>query len=225
MRRLPIAKEGLPYIIGLTALLVVFVLLGWTLLTLLTLIATLLVVNFFRDPERVIPEVPQAVMAPADGRIIFAGKAFEDRFFNSETLKISIFMSIFDVHVNRIPFSGEVESIYYEKGTFFAASLDKASQKNEHNAVVLRVPGGEKIVFIQIAGLVARRIDCWLQPGDRVRRGERFGMIRFGSRLDVFVPTGSCLAVNEGQRVKAGESILCYHPTNNKNGELGSRER
>jgi phosphatidylserine decarboxylase len=180
-------------------------------LTVLTFIVTLLVINFFRDPERTIPQDPQAVLAPADGRIIFAGKVFEDRFLNKETLKISIFMSIFNVHVNRIPFSGEVKSVHYEKGTFFAAHVDKASRENEHNAVILEISGGEKIVFIQIAGLVARRIDCWVKPGERVQRGDRFGMIRFGSRLDVFVPTDSRLAVNKGQRVKAGESILCHH--------------
>jgi len=174
-----------------------------------------LVVNFFRDPERVIPQVSNAVLSPADGRIIFAGPTFEERFLSKETLKISIFMSIFNVHVNRIPYPGEVESIHYHGGTFFAASLDRASQENEHNAVVLRTAEGEKIVFVQIAGLIARRIDCWLQPGERVKQGERFGMIRFGSRLDVFVPTNSHLAVSKGQRVKAGESILCYHPPKN----------
>ena len=215
MRRLPIAKQGSPYIIGLAVLLLLFGLLGWAILAAITLILTLLVINFFRDPERTIPQDPQAVLAPADGQIIFVGKVFEDRFVKKETLKISIFMSIFNVHVNRIPFSGEVESVHYEKGTFFAAHVDKASRDNEHNAVILRISGGEKIVFIQIAGLVARRIDCWLQPGEQVQRGDRFGMIRFGSRLDVFVPTDSRLAVNKGQRVKAGESILCYHLKDN----------
>jgi phosphatidylserine decarboxylase len=183
------------------------------------------VINFFRDPERVTPQVPDAVVAPADGQIIFAEKAYEDRFLNKETLKISIFMNVFNVHVNRIPCSGEVETIHYEKGTFLAANLDKASKNNEHNAIVLRIPGGEKIVFIQIAGLVARRIDCWVQPGESVRRGERFGMIRFGSRLDVFVPTDSRLAVDKGQRVKAGESIICYHPVEKENGKPGSNNR
>ena len=130
MKRLPIAKQGSPYIIGLAVLLLLFGLLGWTILTVLTLIVTLLVINFFRDPERTIPQDPQAVLAPADGRIIFAGKVFEDRFLNKETLKISIFMSIFNVHVNRIPFAGEVESVHYEKGTFFAAHVDKASREN-----------------------------------------------------------------------------------------------
>jgi phosphatidylserine decarboxylase len=225
MQRLPIAKAGLPYIFSLSALLIVFGFLGWTKITGFTLILTLLVINFFRDPERVIPRVPHAVLAPADGRIIFAGKVFEDRFLNKDTLKISIFMSVFNVHVNRIPFSGEVESVNYEKGKFFSANLDKASRDNEHNAVVLRIPGGEKIVFVQIAGLIARRIDCWLRPGDYVQQGERFGLIRFGSRLDVFVPPDSRLAVIKGESVKAGESILCYHQTKDKNDQPGSLDR
>ena len=225
MKRVPIAKQGLPYITGIAVLLVIFVLMGWTFIALLTLTATLLVINFFRDPERVTPQAPYAIVAPADGKIIFAAKVYEDRFLNKETLKISIFMSIFNVHVNRIPYSGEVETIHYKKGTFLAANLDKASQNNEHNAIVLRTSGGKRIAFIQIAGLVARRIDCWLQPGERVRRGERFGMIRFGSRLDIFVPTDSRLAVKKGQHVKAGESIICYHPAKKENGEPGSHDR
>ncbi len=211
MRQIPIAKQGLPYILGLSVLLILLFFLGWIFVTVLALILTVLVINFFRDPERVIPQAPNAILAPADGKVIFVGQTFEDRFLKKETLKISIFMSIFNVHVNRIPFTGEVESIHYEKGTFFAASLDKASLDNEHNAVVLRTPEGEKIVFVQVAGLIARRIDCWVQPGERVQRGERFGMIRFVSRLDVFVPFNSKPEVSKGQRVKAGESILCYH--------------
>jgi phosphatidylserine decarboxylase len=212
MQRIPIAKQGLLYILATTGLFILLLVLSWKFLTVLAFILTVLVINFFRDPQRVIPQVPHAVLAPADGKIIFAGPTFEDRFLGKETLKISIFMSIFNVHVNRIPLSGEVEAIHYQKGTFFAASMDKASHDNEQNAVVLRTPEGEKIVFVQIAGLIARRIDCWLQTGERVRQGERFGMIRFGSRLDVFVPTDSRLAVRKGQRVKAGESILCFHP-------------
>jgi phosphatidylserine decarboxylase len=211
MRRIPIAKQGLPYILALSVLLILLFFLGWSFLTLVALILTVLVINFFRDPERVIPQVPHAVLAPADGKIIFVGPTFEDRFLSEESLKISIFMSIFNVHVNRIPLSGTVESIHYQKGTFFAANLDKASFENEHNAVVLRTPEGERIVFVQIAGLIARRIDCRLQPGESVQQGERFGMIRFGSRLDVFVPPNSEVAVSKGQRVKAGENILCYH--------------
>jgi phosphatidylserine decarboxylase len=217
MRRLPIAKEGFPYISGLAALLLVSALVGWTALTWASLLATLLVVNFFRDPERTIPAIPHAVVAPADGRIVFVDKVHEERFLGKEALKISTFMSIFDVHVNRIPFSGEVIDVHYEKGKFFSANLDKASRDNEHNAVVQRLPGGESMVFVQIAGLVARRIECWLQPGDRVQRGERFGLIRFGSRVDLYVPAGCRPAVVEGQRVRAGESVLCYYPGDERN--------
>ncbi|UCG12973.1 MAG: phosphatidylserine decarboxylase family protein [Deltaproteobacteria bacterium] len=225
MRRLLIAKEGLPYTIGLAVLAALFAFLGLQFLTGLTLIATLLVINFFRDPNRVIPNVPHAVLAPADGRIVFAGPAFEDRFLNRETLKVSIFMSIFNVHVNRIPFSGEVESVHYEKGKFLSANLDQASWSNEQNVVHLHVPGGGEILFVQIAGLVARRIVCSLKPGDHVRRGDRFGMIRFGSRLDLHVPTDSHLAVKKGQRVKAGESIVCYYPRNKEDEEDKKRDR
>jgi phosphatidylserine decarboxylase len=174
------------------------------------LLATILVVNFFRDPERTVPADPSAVVAPADGKIIFTGKVVENRFIHREALKISIFMNVFNVHVNRVPFSGEIRSIHYEKGKFLAANLDKASRDNEHNAVVLRLASGEEIAFVQIAGLIARRIDCWVRPGDRVERGERFGMIRFGSRVDLYMPPTWRLAVATGQHVKAGESIVCY---------------
>jgi phosphatidylserine decarboxylase len=214
MARIPIAKEGLPYIIGASVLLLGCILLGWTFFAGLALIITLLVINFFRDPERTSPQIPHSVVAPADGLVVFVGKAATGRFLDKEAIKISIFMSIFDVHVNRVPFPGEVENVHYEKGKFFSANLDKASTDNEHNAVILRIPGDEKIVFVQIAGLVARRISCWLRPGDVVRRGERFGLIRFGSRVDLYVPQESHLAVKEGQRVKAGESIVCYYPRN-----------
>jgi phosphatidylserine decarboxylase len=212
MRRIPIVGHALPYGAGLGVLFVLFLVLGWTFFCVLTLIAAALVLNFFRDPERSVPEVPNAIVAPADGKVIFVGKTFEDRFLSQETLKISIFMSIFDVHVNRVPCSGRVESIHYEKGTFFAANLEKSSRNNEHNAIVMQMSGEEKIVFVQIAGLIARRIDCRLQPGVWAERGERFGMIRFGSRLDIFVPSKSQPVVSKGQRVKAGESILCFHP-------------
>jgi phosphatidylserine decarboxylase len=225
MTRFPIAKESLPYLGGLAIPLVIFIALGWAVAIGLTLAAVLLVINFFRDPERVVPPVPHAVVAPADGRIVFTGRVLEDRFLGKETLKVSIFMSIFDVHVNRVPVAGEVERIHYQQGKFFSANLDKASENNEHNAVVLRLPGGEGIVFVQIAGLVARRIDCWVRAGTRVQRGERFGMIRFGSRVDLFVPVESHLAVSEGQRVKAGETIVCYYPRNKRDEKINNHVR
>jgi phosphatidylserine decarboxylase len=222
VQHLPIAKQGFPSIAVLVALFLVSALAGWTVVAALSLLAALLVVNFFRDPERTVPPDPRAVVAPADGKIIFAGKVFEDRFLRREALKVSIFMNVFNVHVNRVPFSGEITNIHYEKGKFVAANLDKASRDNEHNAVVLRLADGETLAFVQIAGLIARRIDCWAKPGDRVERGERFGMIRFGSRVDLYAPTTCRLAVAEGQHVKAGESILCYCVSNSSDEKPGS---
>ena len=222
MQQLPIAKQGFVPIAVPAALFLAAALAGWQFVAAASLLATLLVVNFFRDPERTVPADPCAVVAPADGKIIFAGKVVEDRFIRREVLKISIFMNVFNVHVNRVPFSGEIITIHYEKGRFLAANLDKASRDNEHNAVVLRVPGGEVVAFVQIAGLIARRIDCWVKPGDRVQRGERFGMIRFGSRVDLYVPPTWRLAVATGQHVKAGETIVCYAETDPKGESPGS---
>jgi phosphatidylserine decarboxylase len=224
MQHLPIAKQGFVSIAVLAALFLASTLAGWQLVAAASLLATVLVVNFFRDPERVAPADPSAVVAPADGKVIFTGKVVEDRFIRRESLKISIFMNVFNVHVNRAPFSGEITDIHYEKGKFLAANLDKASRDNEHNAVVLRVAGGEVLALVQIAGLVARRIDCWVKPGDRVERGERFGMIRFGSRVDLYVPPAWRLAVATGQHVKAGESIVCYTVTDPRGESPGSPE-
>jgi phosphatidylserine decarboxylase len=214
MQHLPIAKQGFVYIAVLAALFLASSLAGWKVVATVSLLATILVVNFFRDPERTVPADPSAVVAPADGKIMFTGKVVEDQFIRREALKVSIFMNVFDVHVNRVPLSGEITSIHYEKGKFLAANLDKASRDNEHNAVVLRLAHGEEMALVQIAGLIARRIDCWVKPGDRVERGERFGMIRFGSRVDLYVPPTWRLAVTTGQHVKAGESIVCYYGSN-----------
>lgn len=224
MRRLPISSEGRPFIGGLVLFLVVFVLAGWAVLSWLTLLVTILVINFFRDPERRVPDVPHAVVAPADGWVVFTGRVVEDRFLDKEALKVSIFMTIFDVHVNRVPFSGEVAGVHYQKGTFLSANLDKASRENEQNAVVERISADETMVFVQVAGFIARRIRCWVQPGDRVRKGDRFGMIRFGSRLDLYVPAGCRLAVARGQHVKAGESIVCYCPMEKTEGKTADHQ-
>jgi phosphatidylserine decarboxylase len=213
MQHLPVAKQGFVFITVVAALFVASALAGWTFVATVSLLSTILVVNFFRDPERTVPAEPGAVVAPADGKIVFVGKVVEDRFIRREMLRISIFMNIFNVHVNRVPFSGEITRVHYEKGEFLAANVDKASRENEHNAVVLRVASGELIAFVQVAGLIARRIDCWVKTGDRVERGERFGMIRFGSRVDLYVPPTWRLAVAAGRHVKAGESIVCYAGT------------
>ena len=145
---------------------------------------------FFRDPERVQPNIPNAVLTPADGRILAVKQIdHSNNPLGAPGLKISIFMSVFNVHVNRIPVGGSIEKIDYHAGQFFSANLDKASEQNENNRVTLRTPDAQKIVVIQIAGLIARRIVCWITEGDRVDRGQRFGLIRFGSRLEAFLPT------------------------------------
>ncbi|HHL40318.1 MAG TPA: phosphatidylserine decarboxylase family protein [Deltaproteobacteria bacterium] len=163
---------------------------------------------FFRDPERVVPEGADLVVSPADGKIIRLERVREERLLKDEALKISIFMNVFNVHVNRVPASGRVLEVLYRPGRFFNASLDKASEENEKNYVLVEDDAGRRYVFCQIAGLIARRIVCRLAPGERVKRGERFGLIRFGSRLDVYLPTDSEPMVRRGEKVRAGSSVL-----------------
>lgn len=165
---------------------------------------------FFRDPQRRIPQEEGAVVSPADGKIVEVGVVEESDFTAEEMLKISIFMTVFDVHVNRIPTEGTVTDISYRPGKFLAANLNKASRYNERNAISLEMTGGRKLVVVQVAGLIARRIICKIQKGDRLRRGERFGMICFGSRLDVYLPPDTRLAVAVGEKVLAGTSLLGY---------------
>lgn len=207
---LAVARPGYPFIAAAAFITVVFALLGLDILTLLGLVATLFICYFFRDPKRVITDRHQAVVSPADGRVISAGRWNDAEFFDGECNRISIFMSVFNVHVNRIPHEGKVKKICYVPGKFFSAYLDKASEKNEHNAVFLETTDGKKLCVVQIAGLIARRIVCRIQENDHVVRGERFGMIRFGSRLDVYLPIETKLHVAVGDKVKAGASVLGY---------------
>ncbi len=209
--RIPLAREGYPF---MAIALVIDVILFWATrswpIGIVFFGLFIFVVAFFRDPERKVPEDPSAIVSPADGRVIIVERVRENRFTNGEAMKISIFMSLFNVHVNRVPASGRVEKIQYNPGKFFSANLDKASLENEQNAVIARGEGGEVFVFNQIAGLVARRIVCRLKEGMVITRGRRFGLIRFGSRLDVYLPPGSRVAVRIGDRVSAGTSILGY---------------
>lgn len=163
--------------------------------------------NFFRDPERVTPPGEQLVVAPADGKIILIKPATEPEFMKTETTQISIFMSPINVHVNRNPISGIVKYFRYVKGEYFAAFEDKASEKNEKTIIGLEGSEG-KVLFKQIAGFIARRIVCDLKAGDEVKAGERFGMIKFGSRVDVFVPTSATVKVRLGDTAVAGETVL-----------------
>jgi phosphatidylserine decarboxylase len=155
-----------------------------------------------------IPDQENAVVSPADGKVIKIETVQNSRFYDGPSRKISIFMSIFNVHVNRVPFEGKITKIAYFPGKFFSANLDKASRDNEHNAVFLETEGGRRLCFVQIAGLVARRIICNIQEEDAVERGQRFGLICFGSRLDIYLPENTNIHVKLGDSVFAGTSIL-----------------
>jgi phosphatidylserine decarboxylase len=209
-RNHPVAVEGYPFIALFAFITLVLALLGWTFLTLLLLLLTLFTIYFFRNPERVVPAEEGAVVAPADGKVIFVGKVIEDRYFKSEATKVSIFMSVFNVHVNRVPFSGKVVDMFYNKGQFLNASLDKASLQNEQGGILLEAESGKRLLFVQIAGLVARRIVTYPVVGDLLKKGELYGLIRFGSRVDVYFPTDSEILVRLGDRAVAGETILGY---------------
>jgi phosphatidylserine decarboxylase len=163
---------------------------------------------FFRDPERTATGGPRAVLSPADGRIIDVRRVPYPRLLSGEATRISIFMSVFNVHVNRIPCSGVVRAVHYNPGKFRVASVEKASLENEQAAVVVDTDTGPPVMFVQIAGLIARRIVCHLSPGERVERGGRFGLIRFGSRCDVYLPEGAEPRVRPGETAHAGETVL-----------------
>ncbi len=209
MHHIPFAREGIPYVLMAAFVTLVLAVQGWTVLTLPALAATLLIGHFFRDPERVTNAGDADLVSPADGRIIAIDRMEADPLARRPCLRVSIFMSVFDVHVNRVPVSGVVQEVRYRKGTFLAANLPKASRENEQNWVRILSDGGQEVVMTQVAGLIARRIVCWPRAGDRVEQGERFGMIRFGSRMDVFVPVESEVLVSMGQHVYGGETVLC----------------
>jgi phosphatidylserine decarboxylase len=203
-----IAGEGLPFILPLCGATLLAFVAGFKGLSLVLLVVTLFVVWFFRNPQRNTPEKDGLVISPADGRVIRIEETTSDEQPGPTFQKISIFMNVFNVHVNRIPCSGEVRFIRYREGKFLSANLDKASSLNERNTVLLQTPDGRQIITVQIAGLIARRIVCWLKEGMQVTRGERFGLIRFGSRVEVFMPIGSTLLVRVGEKVRAGETPI-----------------
>jgi phosphatidylserine decarboxylase len=204
----PIARAGYPIIWASAFVTAIFALLGYILPTLIFLVITVFVCAFFRDPDRLIPSEQGAVVSPADGKVISIGQVDGSPFDREKWTKVSIFMSVFNVHVNRIPHDGTITDIDYYPGRFFSANLDKASEKNERNAVMLETKEGVKICFVQIAGLIARRIICGLQSRDSVLRGQRFGMICFGSRLDVYLPVDFIVEVELGKMVRAGTTVL-----------------
>jgi len=169
------------------------------------------VLQFFRDPPREVPQGEGLVLAPADGRIVQVGNARDD-YLGRDAVKISVFMNVFNVHSNRAPVDGTVEGVWYVPGKFVNADLDKASTDNERNAVQFRTPGGVDVTSVQVAGLIARRILCYVGKGDRLARGDRYGFIRFGSRVDVYLPPGSTPKVAIGDRVSATSTVLALLP-------------
>ncbi len=209
-KRWPIAKEGLPFLIPTALLTVFFGIMGWRVLTVFGILLTLFIAFFFRNPKRKVPVLQNIILSPADGRIIHVGECEEERFLKERTLKVSIFMSLFNVHLNRAPVSGKVLQRSYHPGQFLVASVGKSSLLNEQNAFLLETEDRFKILLIQIAGFVARRIVCYAKAGDRLKMGEIFGLIRFGSRVDLYLPTEVKPIVRVGQRVKGGESIIGY---------------
>ena len=205
-----IAREGWPFIsAGLVLSIIVTACAGWWSLPFWLFSAFAL--QFFRDPSRPIPQDADAVLCPADGRIVVVEKAL-DPYRNVEALKISVFMNVFNVHSQRAPVDGTITGVEYNKGKFVNAALDKASTENERNAVLATTRSGREITFVQVAGLVARRILCYIGEGEKVVRGERYGFIRFGSRVDVYLPLDARAEVAIGDKVSASSTILARLP-------------
>ncbi len=206
----PPHKAGYPFILG--GIVVAFLgLIIWHVLAWLGLIFTLFCLYFFRDPERVPPARENVFLAPADGLVVSIEPAVppaELGLAPVPLMRVAIFLSVLDVHVNRVPMSGTVTRIAYRPGTFVNAAMDKASEENERNALAIRLPGGQDIAVVQIAGLIARRILCEVVEGERLTAGQRFGIIRFGSRTDLYLPAGTLPLVAVGQRMIGGETVI-----------------
>jgi phosphatidylserine decarboxylase len=205
-----IAREGWPFLAGAVALAALATWLGGWWSAPFWLVAAF-VLQFFRDPPREVPAGAGLVLAPADGRIVQVGTARDD-YLGRDAVKISVFMNVFNVHSNRSPVDGTVENVWYFPGLFVNADLDKASTGNERNAVHLRTDAGADVTCVQVAGLIARRILCYVGKGDRLSRGQRYGFIRFGSRVDVYLPPGSTPKVAIGDRVAATSTVLAVLP-------------
>src|SRR5690606_11375540 len=205
-----IAREGWPFLAGivLVSILVSF----WSVAASIPLwLLSIFVLRFFRDPARIAPEGDLNVLSPADGRIV-AVEEVRDAYADRDALKISVFMNVFNVHSNRSPVEGTVQSVSYFAGQFFNAALDKASLENERNATVLHTAQGHVVTAVQVAGLVAKRILCYTKPGERLYAGQRYGFIRFGSRVDVYLPLGARPRVAIGDKVQATSTVLAELP-------------
>ena len=207
--RSPIAKEGFIFVIPLAFLAAAFYSFSYYWVAGLLEGLFLFCAWFFRDPNRVIPQEPNVIVSPADGKVVEIIKESDPLLPNENYTRVSVFLNVFNVHVNRIPIAGKIEAVRYNKGKFLNAANHKASLDNEQNAILLD-NGSTKVLVKQIAGLIARRIVCWAKEGDDYQLGQRFGLIRFGSRTDIFVPEGTTIKVKEGDIVSGGSSIIGY---------------
>lgn len=206
--RIPLAREGYPFIAFAAFLTLITAILGVDLLAWPLLLITTFVVAFFRDPERMTDAAPDQLISPADGKIIIIEEQFDDIYLQKQVIKVSIFMNVFNVHVNRMPCDGKIIDILYKPGQFYSADSEKGALHNERCAVKMITGTGREIVFVQVAGLIARRIVNWLEPEDQMKRGSRFGLIRFGSRVDLYLPAETTVSVKLGQKVRAGETAI-----------------
>jgi len=205
-----VAREGWPFLaIAVLVAALASLLGGWW--SLPFWLVAIFILQFFRDPPRAVPGDGYTVVSPADGRVVAVEPA-RDPYLERDAIKISVFMNVFNVHSNRSPVDGEVKKRWYNPGRFFNAALDKASAENERNALWLHTSAGADITCVQIAGLIARRILCYVKEGDRVARGQRFGFIRFGSRVDVYVPQGATLKTALGDKVFATSTVIALLP-------------
>jgi phosphatidylserine decarboxylase len=202
--RVPIAREGYSFIVIGAVLTLGPWALGWERVAAIFFVLTVFIICFFRDPERKTDAEKGDIISPADGRVLSVEEVEKVPYLEGTCQRVCIFMSVFNVHVNRIPRSGNVEAIRYQPGRFLMGFSEKASLENEQNAVRIKDEQGKEIVMVQIAGLLARRIVCYLKEGQKVNRGERFGLIRFGSRVDLYLPKSAEVLVVPGDRVKAG---------------------
>jgi phosphatidylserine decarboxylase len=206
-----IAREGWPFLAASVATAAILTpVVGWAWGVPLWLIA-LFVLQFFRDPARNVPEGDNLVIAPADGRVIVVERT-QDPYRQREALKISIFMNVFNVHSNRSPVDGAVTAVEYHPGKFVNADLAKASVENERNAMLVTTDAGREVTCVQVAGLIARRILCYVKPGAKLQKGQRYGFIRFGSRVDVYLPLDARIKVSIGDKPRAGETVLAELP-------------
>ena len=205
---IPFAKEGFPFIGVAAGITLIAGWLGWVPVAVAAAVLTLFVSWFFRNPPREIPQGPGLIVSPGDGKVLAVEEEFEPRYLKDRAVRISIFLNVFDVHINRIPCEGIIEDVQYQPGLFLVASEPHATVKNEQNAVMIKTVEGAKVLCVQVAGLIARRIVWWVHPKDPAVRGERYGLIRFGSRMDTYVPVGTAIKIAVGDRVKGGETIL-----------------